>query len=49
MLKIIGTKKAISNYSGFMFISGTGVSLDENWTDDVSIGYNVIWNITPVE
>lgn len=41
------TNKAISQYTGFMFISGTGISLDEGWLDDEGIGYNVIWNIKP--
>lgn len=48
-MKLRGTEKAISNYSGFMFFSGTGVTLDKDWLEDESIGYNVIWKITPAQ
>ncbi len=48
-MKLQGTEKAISNYKGFMFSPGTGVTLDEDWLEDVSIGYNVIWKIAPTE
>ena len=48
-IRLHGTEKAISNDAGFMFVSGKGIVLDEGWLEDESIGYNVIWKITPVQ
>ena len=41
--------KAIYQYSGFMFLPGTGVALEDSWFNDVEIGANYIWELTPAQ
>ncbi|MCR4945422.1 MAG: RICIN domain-containing protein [Lachnospiraceae bacterium] len=43
------TEKALSQYTGFMFLPGTGISLEEGWFEDEDIGHNVIWYIEPAQ
>ena len=38
-----------SNDADFMFFSGKGVTLDEDWLEDESISYNVICKMTPTQ